>query len=236
MDHVYPVPLVEATLVRRYKRFLTDVELDDGQVQTVHCANPGSMKTCSEPGSRVRISDSRNPKRKLSHTLEQVRMGRTWVGVNTAVPNPAVAAAIGRDGIAALMGYPTLEREVAYGHGSRFDIRLMGGERPCWIEVKNTTLREGTEARFPDAQTERGRKHLGGLVRLVEAGARAVQLFVVSRGDVRTFRPAWDIDPAYAELLGEVAARGVEVIAVRARYDTRGATLTDLVPVVLDAP
>lgn len=236
MDYRYAEPLAEGVLVRRYKRFLADVELDDGSVLTVHCANPGSMKSCSEPGRRVRISDSGNPKRKLRHTLEQIRMGRTWVGVNTAVPNPAVAAAVERGAIPSLAGYPRLEREVADGNGSRFDLRLSGRDRPCWIEIKNTTLREGAEARFPDAQTERGRKHLAGLAALAAAGDRAVQLYVVSRGDVRTFRPAWDIDPAYGAALGAAVDGGVEVIAVRARYTQRGARLDDELPILFDAP
>ena len=237
MDYRYPGPLIEGVLVRRYKRFLADVELDDGRVLTVHCANPGSMKSCAEPGRPVRISDSGNPKRKLRHTLEQIRMGRSWVGVNTAVPNPAVASAIARGAIPSLAGYPTLEREVPDGRGSRFDLRLGGdGRRPCWIEVKNTTLREGREAQFPDAQTERGRKHLAALATLAEAGDRAVQLFVVSRADVDTFRPAWSIDPAYGAALTDATRRGVEAIAVRARYTPRGARLDDEVPIRLEAP
>ena len=235
-DHAYARPLEEGRLVKRYKRFLADIELADGSVLTVHCPNPGSMKSCSSPGSRVRISDSKNPKRKLRHTLEQIQIGRTWVGVNTAVPNPAVAAAIARGAIPGLDGYETIEREVPDGRASRFDLRLLGSGAPCWIEVKNTTLREDGEARFPDAKTERGRKHLGALAELVRDGARAVQVFVVSRGDVRVFRPAWDIDPAYAEALTDAVREGVEAIAIRARYDARGARLTDTLPIDLGAP
>ena len=233
LDFRYAGPLLEGTLLKRYKRFLADVDLGDGQVLTVHTPNPGSMKTCSDPGSRVRISDSNNPKRKLRHTLEQIRMGRTWVGVNTGIPNRAVASAIQRGAIEPLTGYAELRSEVQDGHGSRLDLQLVDGDRRCWIEIKNTTLRAGTEAQFPDAVTERGRKHLGALSTLAEAGDRAVQLFVVSRGDVRTFRPAWDIDPAYAEALQEATERGVEIVVVRARYTPRGATITGTLPYAL---
>ncbi len=235
LDYRYPHPLIEGRLVKRYKRFLADVTLPDGAALTVHCPNPGAMTSCSDPGSRVRISDSRNPKRKLRYTLEQVCMGRSWVCVNTQIPNAAVEQAIRRGALPQLTGYSSVRREVADGAGSRFDLLLEDEDRRCWIEVKNTSLRVGREARFPDAVTERGRKHLHALVERVKAGDRAVQLFVVSRGDVRFFRPAWEVDPDYARSLRAASDAGVELLPVRARVTARGITLHDLMPYALDA-
>lgn len=236
LDFAYPDPLIEGRLVRRYKRFLADVELADGEVRTVHCPNPGSMRGCSTPGARVRIRDSRNPKRKLRFTLEQVKSGRAWVGVNTMLSNPAVESAVRRGGVQSLAGYDDVRREVADGHGSRFDLCLTGPADRCWVEIKNTTLRVGREARFPDAVTARGTKHLAGLQALVAAGNRAVQVFTVSRADVEAFRPAWDIDPVYAEALGHAAAAGVEVLALAMRVRRDGLTVGAPIPVHLDRP
>ncbi len=232
-DHVYARPLEEAVLIKRYKRFLADVEREDGSILTVHCPNPGSMLGCADAGLRVRIQDSGNPKRKLGYTWEQVRVGRTWVGVNTMTPNRVAAAALEARGLGSLVGHESVRREVDDGAGSRLDLRLEGAGKPCWVEIKSTTLRVGREGRFPDSVTKRGLKHLGALTHLVESGDRAVQLFVVSRADVQAFRPAFEIDPAYAAGLAEAHAAGVEVLAVRARIGLRGVSLGTLLPVEL---
>jgi len=234
LDYRYPSPLEEGVLLRRYKRFLADVRLDDGRELTVHCANPGAMTTCSTPGSRVRVRAARHPKRKLSHNLEQVRSGRAWVQVNTALPNAAMAAACRRHAIPGLPEAMHVRREVADGHGSRLDLRLDGSAGRCWIEVKSVTLRVGREARFPDAVTARGLKHLGSLERLCAAGDRAVMLFLVGRADVDRFRPAWEIDPAYAEGLGRAHAAGVEIIVVRAHVTRLGFGAGLILPYDLD--
>ncbi|MDF1700750.1 MAG: DNA/RNA nuclease SfsA [Planctomycetota bacterium] len=222
LDHVYETPVEEGVLIKRYKRFLADVELDDGRALTVHCANPGSMRGCAEPGSRVRIRDSGNAKRKLPHNLEQIRAGRTWVCVNTAVANRVVGSALARDAIAPLAGYTTIRPEVADGAGSRLDFLLEGDRGRCWVEVKSTTLKSGREAQFPDAVTARGLKHLGALAELRAAGDRTVMLYLLGRGDVDTFRPAWTIDPAYAEGLARAHAAGVEIVPVRSIITARG--------------
>ena len=230
----YPVPLREATLLRRYKRFLADVRLDDGREITVHCANPGSMKSCCEPGRPVRVSDSGNPKRKLPWSLEQIRMGQAWIAIHTAHPNHVVSALLS-DGAPLPFPAGTYEREVADGAGSRFDLRHPGPPLH-WIEVKNVTLRDGHEARFPDSVTARGRKHLAGLVERVAAGERASMVFYVARADVRGFRAAWDIDPDYAQALRDAAAAGVGVVAVRGLVTKAGLGARDLLPVHLDPP
>lgn len=240
-----PDALIRATLLRRYKRFLADVELEDGRELTVHCPNPGAMTSCSEPGRPVLISDSGNPKRKLRHTLEMIRMGRTWVGVNTARPNRAVAAFIGAGKIPELAGYAELRAEVPYGSGNRSRIDLLlsdpdGGRADCYVEIKNTTYRRPVEgsagryyAAFPDAVTERGRKHLNELEGVVREGKRGVIFFFVGRADCHRFRPADEIDPAYGETLRRVAGRGVEILAYRMRVSPRRIVPVEPLPVDL---
>ncbi len=230
LDFRYPTPLIDATLVRRYKRFLADVTLEDGTTLTVHCANPGSMKGLDLPGRPVRISDSGNPKRKLPHSLEQVKPGRAWVGVNTALPNRVVHAALRGGVIETLRGYEDIRPEVASGAGSRFDFLLTRRAERCWVEVKNVSLREAGEARFPDARTERGLKHLDHLMALRAAGDRCVMLYFVPRADVHAFRPAWDIDPDYAQRLEQAAAAGVEVLPVRATVSRLGLGVGPILP------
>lgn len=230
--------LIEGRLVQRYKRFLADVELASGETITVHCPNSGSMKGCSEPGRPVLISDSKNPKRKLRLTLEMIQMGRTWVGVNTANPNRAVADWIQSDRIPELAGYPEQRREVPYGENdrSRIDVLLEDpdGERPrCWVEIKNTTWRVGDHAAFPDAVTKRGQKHLEELAGVVEQGDRGVIFFFVGRADCTRMRPADEIDPDYGRILRRVVDAGVEALAYRMRFTRRGIELVERVPVDL---
>ncbi len=228
-------PLVPATLIKRYKRFLADVELADGSTLTVHCPNPGAMTSCSEPGRPVWISDSENPSRKLRYTLEMIRMGRSWVGVNTANPNPAVEGFIRAGKIPELAGYDELRREVKTGD-SRLDLRLRDaspGRPDCFVEVKSSSLRVGAHAAFPDAVTVRGRKHLDELESLVADGRRGVIFFFISRSDCRRFRPADEVDPAYGETLRRVLASGVEALAYRMRFSTRGIHLVDRLPIDL---
>ena len=213
-----PQPLIPGTLLRRYKRFLADVRLDDGTDVTVHCPNSGAMTSCSDPSSPVLISRSDNPKRKLSHTLELVRSGLTWVGVNTMTPNRAVASFIEHGQIPQLTGYPAIRREVRYGRDnrSRIDLLLTGnpdGAPDAYVEVKNTTLRHGDHCEFPDAVTERGRKHLAELEGVVVKGYRGIILFFVGRDDCHRFRPADSVDPAYGSALRHAIEAGVETIA-----------------------
>ncbi len=234
--------LIPATLLRRYKRFLADVELKGGTELTVHCPNPGRMTSCAEPGRPVWISDSNTPavgapparpKRKLRYTLEMIRMGRTWVGVNTANPNPAVAGFIRRGRIQELTGYDQIQPEVRTG-ASRIDLRLRAeGRRDCWVEIKSATLRVGEHAAFPDAVSERGRKHLEELAALVAGGDRGVIFFFVGRADCHRFRPADEVDPAYGATLRRVVAAGVEPLAYRMRFSRRGIELVDRLPVDL---
>jgi len=217
-------PLVEGVLVRRYKRFLADVELASGGAVTAACPNTGSMMGCCEPGSRVWLSESDSPTRKYRHTWEIVEADGVNVGVNTGLPNRLVREAVESGVIGELSGYGSIRPEVAFGaERSRIDLLLEAPGRPaCYVEVKNVTAAvEGRVALFPDAVSERGAKHLRELVRLRAQGLRAVLVFCVQRGDVDEVRPADAIDPLYGRTLREAIAAGVEVMAWRAKVTMR---------------
>jgi sugar fermentation stimulation protein A len=227
---------LEGRLLRRYKRFFADIETREGEKLTVHCPNPGSMRGLLREGAAVRCSSSDDPRRKLRHTLEMIRMGRTWVGLHTGRANALVEAALRAGGIEALSRYRCMRREVATPLGSRLDFLLEDhpeDPRPAWIEVKSVTLADGDLARFPDSVTERGRKHALTLAKLVEGGARSALLFVVQRADCKRVEPADDIDPAYGAALREAACRGVEVLAVGARVSARSIRVEGALPVLL---
>ena len=207
-------PLLPGILVKRYKRFLADVDLGE-TVETVHCPNPGAMLGLDSPGSRVFVSCSDNPKRKLQKTLEIVESDNTLVGINTGHPNRLAEEAIGADLIPELAGYKILRREVRYGENSRIDLLLSDGQQPnCYVEIKNVHLsRQQGLMEFPDSRTKRGEKHLRELSAQVAAGMRAVMLYVIQRDDGERFRLARDIDPAYAAAFDEARAAGVQMLA-----------------------
>lgn len=225
--------LQEGRLVSRYKRFLADVAMDDGRLLTVHCPNSGSMSGCREPGSPVLISLADNPKRKYAHTLEMVRVGTTWVGINTARTNGLVAEAIQGGVVAELAGIETIRPEVKVSPESRLDFLLTRGEEKIYVEVKNCSLALGRAAMFPDAVTVRGAKHLAELLALRRTGCRAVVFFCVQRGDVDYFLPAEHTDPVYTQALREVAAQGVEVLAYGAALSPEAITIVRQLPVRL---
>ena len=227
---------VRGRLLRRYKRFLADVETPDGRELTVHCPNPGSMLGCAEPGSAVRCSTSDNPKRKLRHTLEMIRIGRAWVGLHTGRANAVVARALESGAVRELSGYREIRSEVRADHRSRLDFQLSGRPRDgrvAWVEVKSVTLAEDGLARFPDSVTERGRRHLETLMALRGEGARAALLFLVQRADCDRVAPADDIDPEYGRTLREAAKSGVEIFALGARVAPSGIRVERRLPVVL---
>ena len=229
----FPSPLARATLVSRYKRFFADVVTDDGREITAHCPNPGAMLGLNMPGLPCWISRSDNPKRKLAHTLELVEADGGLVGINTLHPNRIVAEALAADAIPELTGYATHRREVKYGVNSRVDFLLESPDRaPCWLEVKNGHLmRAPGLAEFPDCVAARSLKHLRELTAMVEAGHRAVMLFVIQRTDCDLFAACADLDPAYAAGLDMAAERGgVEVFVYRCSITPDQVALTGRIP------
>jgi sugar fermentation stimulation protein A len=238
MSMRFPAPLIPATLVKRYKRFLADVMLPNGETITAHVANPGAMTGLAAPGARVWLSKSENPSRKLAHSweLEEADFGGglELVGVNTAHPNPLIGAALAAGAISELAGYDSIRREVKYGRNSRIDFLLEGaGQPPCYVEIKNVHLmRQPGLAEFPDAKTVRGAKHLDELGDMAAAGARAVMLYLIQIGSARRFALARDIDPNYATAFDRARGRGVEAIALRCRIDCAGIELAGPVPIL----
>jgi sugar fermentation stimulation protein A len=231
-------PLAEGRILRRYQRFLADVELAGCGLVTAHVPNTGSMATCWAAGARVQLSHSDAPHRKLAWTLERVDMGSGWVGVHTGRTNPVVAEGIAAGRIPTLAGYRQLRREVSLAPlgqpRGRLDIGLGDGPAPdALVEVKNVTLLDDEHLRFPDAISLRGRKHLDLLLAAVREGRRGVVLFAANRPEGSRFGPAWTIDPGYAERLVEVAAAGVEILAIRIRHTADGMEVGDAVTVEL---
>lgn len=219
----FSAPLIEAKLIRRYKRFLADVELLDGQQITVSVPNTGSMLGLTAPGSRVLLSSSEDPKRKYAHRLEIVEADGTLVGINTGLTNRLAAEAIEAGLIDDLGTYPVVRPEQRYGERSRIDFLLEHPDRPpAYVEVKNVHLmREKGLAEFPDTATVRGARHLDELAAMRASGARAIMLYVVQRGDCSRFRLCADLDPAYAAAFARAKAAGVEAFVIRCQISSK---------------
>ena len=224
-------PLTEGVLIKRYKRFLADVELEDGTVVTAHCANTGPMTGVMHPGGRVRMRYAPSPKRKLAWTWEQAEVPGAdgtpcWVGINTALPNRLIRATIEAGCLEEQLGaIAGIRAEVAYGENRRSRIDLLltpdasaADQRPIYLEVKNTTWSDGPLALFPDTVTERGQKHLQELMHVLPE-ARGVLVPCLSRPDVTAFAPGDSADPRYGELFREAMACGVEVLPCCFRFE-----------------
>ena len=227
--------LQPGVLLKRYKRFLADIELEDGRSITVHCPNTGSMLGCSEPGSPVMISRSDNPGRKYPHTLEMVQTDSIWVGVNTALTNKLVREALENEVVKEFGRLNTIVQEVKTSAHSRLDFLLERGGTRIYMEVKNCSLVENRAAMFPDAVTARGTKHLHELAALKKKGHKAAVFFCVQRQDADYFMPAHYIDPVYAETLVNVASEGVMVLAYQADVSPGGIAIARKLPVKLAA-
>lgn len=228
--------LIAGRLIKRYKRFLADIVLDSGEEVTVHCPNTGSMKNCADPGSKVWVLDSQNPKRKYPLGWELVEVeGQYLACINTGRANKLVKEAIERGLVTTLQGYESIRQEVKYGENSRIDLLLEDrAQRRVWVEVKNVTLLEAENwGSFPDAVTTRGAKHLRELMNMVAQGDRAVMLFCVPHTGIERVRPADNIDPEYGCLLREAKRAGVEVLAYGAEINDQCITLERELPVVL---
>ncbi|MEL6492842.1 MAG: DNA/RNA nuclease SfsA [Cyanobacteria bacterium J06621_3] len=241
-DWSYPYPeLLPGRLLKRYKRFLADIELDTGETITAHCPNTGPMTGVSAIDSRVMVSRSNNPKRKLAYTWELIEVhdnGPVWTGINTAIPNRVIRSALESRLFPSLGQYDTIKPEVRYGtdNKSRIDFLLTGtpDNRPIYIEVKNTTLAEGHRALFPDTVTTRGQKHLRELTDLIPA-ARAVMLYFISREDCEEFSPGDGPDPLYGQLLRIAKQKGVEILPCRFQMTPEAIRYRGLATLCLDS-
>jgi sugar fermentation stimulation protein A len=225
-------PLITGKLIKRYKRFMADVELDTGEVVVAHCPNSGSMKGCAIPGSKVWLSKSDNPKRKLKYTWELILTPDTMIGINTQVPNKLVKQSIENNLIQELSGYDKVKAEIKTSDHTRLDLLLEKntGEK-CYVEIKNCTMVEDGIAMFPDAVTTRGQKHLDELEHLVSLGHRGVIFYLIQRMDALSFKPASMIDPVYAEKLKKVVLNGVEIITRDTIVDTKVISIGKSIPV-----
>lgn len=219
-------PLVRGTLVRRYKRFLADITLENGDEVTVHCPNPGAMLGLDQVGATVWVAPAR-PTAKLPYGWKLVELRTGLVGIDTMVPNRVIGEALHAKAIGPVAGYPNARAEVKYGENSRIDFLLSGGGLPeCYLEVKNVHLcREPGLAEFPDCVTKRGAKHLAELANMVAAGYRAVMLYLVQRVDCDRFALAGDLDPDYAAAFAAARHAGVEAYAYRCDITVEGVTL-----------
>lgn len=231
----FPAPLIQGRLIRRYKRFLSDIEMPDGSEIVAHCANPGSMLGLATPGSVAWLSPATNPKRKLKFSWELVESDGALVGINTGRANAVVAEALEAGSLEAFQGYGAVRREVPYGSNSRIDFLLPGDQTPdCFIEVKSVTLKRGGGlAEFPDSVTARGAKHLMELGKIAQEGQRAVMLFLVQRGDCDAVSVAEDIDPVYAAALRQALAKGVEVLCYSCNVSPEAVRLDAALPLRL---
>jgi sugar fermentation stimulation protein A len=242
MSLIYQYPtLYSGVLLKRYKRFFADIELDSGEVVTAHCPNTGPMTGIYIPGNRVQLSYDPNPKRKLAYTWETIEVNDNstpngtpiWVGVNTSLPNRIIKLALEKHLFPELGTYDTIQHEVPYGQEkSRIDFLLTGGDRSIYIEVKNTTWTQQTLALFPDTVTTRGQKHIRELMSLMP-DARAVMLYFINRGDCDRFSPGDTADPTYGKLLRAAIAQGLEVLPCRFDVTTEGLAYLGLAELVI---
>lgn len=226
---IFKEKLIHGTLIKRYKRFLADVRLDDGTEVVAHCTNSGSMKSCLEDDAEVYLTPVNDPKRKTKFTWEMIKINGDWVGINTGNPNKLAFEAISAGTIPELAGYTNVKREVTFGD-SRFDVFAENENEQCFVEVKNVSLKEGKYALFPDSVTTRGQKHLRTLMEVKAKGMRAVMLYIIQRSDVEIFAPASEIDVKYAELLKEAVNAGVEVIPMQAKVTPEKIELVKKLP------
>jgi len=224
--------LIAGRLIKRYKRFLADVKLENGKIVTAHCPNSGTMKACSKPGQPVFISYHDNPKRKLKYTWEIIEMPTSLVGVNTMIPNRLVKTSIENRMVPELNTYHTIKPEITVSDKSRLDLLLTNknSTEKCYVEIKNCTLVEDGIASFPDAVTKRGLKHLIELQKLVAQGNRCVMFYLIQRMDAKKFKPADTIDPAYGKELRKAVKNGVEVLVYDVIIDPEKIILNKKIP------
>ena len=225
-------PLIEGTLIERRRKFVAEVKLNNGDEIKAHCANPGSLLSCSEPGSKVLVSVHDSPRSRFKHHLEIIYAGRVPVGVHTGRPAGVVAEAIGQAKIRDLAGYATLGRDTSNGRSTRIDLVAKGnGLRPCYMKVENVTLVANGTAFFPDLVVPSGPQHMHDLTNLVREGNRAMIMLVAQRSDATQLRLADKIDPEYTQAFRDAVARGVEALCFRAKVTRKGIQLDEPLPI-----
>jgi sugar fermentation stimulation protein A len=239
--YTYP-PLHSGILVKRYKRFFADIELDTGELITAHCPNTGPMTGVCKVGAPVQVSFHDNPKRKLSYTWEMIQIDGVWIGINTALPNKLIKIALEQHLFPELSAYEPIRSEVVYGQDnrSRIDFLLMAGAQKVYLEVKNTTcpnlVSRGAGyddvAVFPDTETTRGQKHLRELTDVMP-DSRSVMLYLINRGDKTKFAPGDTTDPVYGQLLRAAVAKGLEVLPCRFEVSPEGVKYLGLAELIL---
>ena len=231
--YTYP-QLYPGVLVKRYKRFFADIQLDTGEIITAHCPNTGPMTGVCQIGAPVMVSFHDNPKRKLAYTWETIEIDGVWIGINTALPNKLIKIALERQLLPELGTYQTIRSEVVYGHDnrSRIDFLLTDSARSIYLEVKNTTWSIDDVAIFPDTETTRGQKHLRELIDVMPEH-RAVMLYLINRGDKTKFSPGDTTDPVYGQLLRTAVAKGLEVLPCRFNVTPEGVEYLGLAELVL---
>ncbi|PPR76814.1 MAG: Sugar fermentation stimulation protein A [Alphaproteobacteria bacterium MarineAlpha2_Bin1] len=226
--------LLKGLFIRRYKRFFADVQLENGIV-TAHCPNTGSMKGLLNENDTVWLSETNNPDRKLKYTWELVKDKKTksLVGINTQLPNKLVYDSLLNNKIEEFSIYESIRKEVRYGNKSRIDFLLESKKvNPCYLEVKNVHYSDGDGlAKFPDAITSRGLKHLHELMEVANSGYRAVMLYVVQRSDCNKFAIADDIDPEYYKGFNEALKNGVEVLCFSCKISTTSILIGDRIEI-----
>ncbi len=230
----WSTPLTKAIILKRYKRFLADIDLGNKTI-TAHVPNTGSMQSCWEPNWKCAVSISENPNRKYPHTLELTHNGETWIGVNTANANKLAKIWLTENLLPEITGYTVVIPEKKIGQ-SRVDFYLEGHPTlpACYVEVKNVTLKLEGKAQFPDSVSERGQKHLRELMEIKKSGLRAAMLFVVQREDVHLFKPAESLDPEYASLLRQAHNSGVEILVYQCRMNLEELSLGRCLPIELN--
>ncbi len=231
----YDVTLLKGKLIKRYKRFMADIELENGSIITAHCTNSGSMKTVLEIGATVYVSPADNPKRKLKYTWEMIELNGQLVGINTSIPNKIGFEEISANNIPELAGYEIVKKEVKYGKNSRIDIYLEDPKLGIhYVEIKNVTLSYGNNlAEFPDSVTTRGTKHLHELIDMVKEGHKASMLYIIQRQDCHTFTTAKTIDPNYHQALLDAKKAGVNILAYDCKITPTSITLNNKINIDL---
>jgi sugar fermentation stimulation protein A len=234
--YFFSKPLLPGILLRRYKRFFADIQLETGQEIVAHCANTGPMTGVCHVGSLVQVSEKKDPRRKLAYSWEMICIDNTWVGINTSLPNRLVQFGLEHHWFPELAGFLQMQREVTYGsQKSKIDFLLTyPNQKSAYVEVKNTTWSQGNRALFPDTVTTRGQKHLQELTAVVQSGQRAVMVYLINRGDCTEFAPGESKDPTYGRLFREALAAGVEVLPYRLAVDPVQVQCLGLAQLILD--